>query len=128
MIAFSHAQAGEPVVWNCWYDADGGFRLTCDLPDPELAWEPVPDGSESEVLRAQWRDAVLSNQPSLAASLVRRHPVEFAAMRVYIPLYGPPDEDLRRAQRLARAVLCARHPLCSVAFDPTPAIRDLRSR
>lgn len=119
------ARAEPVLVWHCWYDADGRFQLTCELPDPALVQQPTEDGDIAEAVRAQWRRALHSNEFGLAARLVRGHPVAFAARRVYIPLYGPPEQDMIQAERLARAAMCARRPACVVAFDrrvlPDPA-------
>lgn len=101
-------------MWHCWYEADGKFLLTCALPDPELAREPEGAGAG---IRAQWRRALHANDLPLAARLVREHPSAFAARRLYVPLYGPPAEDLVQAERLARAAMCLRQPACVVAFD-----------
>lgn len=102
------AGAQDVTVWHCWYEADGKFQLTCDLP------QSAPAG---ETLNKEWRRALDSNELVLAARLVRQNPSEFAARRMYIPLFGPPAQDLHQAERLARAVMCWRQADCVVAFD-----------
>jgi hypothetical protein len=117
------ALASDFAAWHCWYDADGKFQLTCALPDDDFLAVAIDGANEGGAIRARWRRALQSNELALAARLVRDHPVEFAARRMYIPLYGPPASDLRQAERLARAVTCRRQPACVVAFDPLVRIR-----
>lgn len=104
-------------MWHCWYDADGKFLLTCALPDPGLVGEAGEEAGTGDAIRARWRRALHANELGLAARLVRLHPLEFTARRLYIPLYGPPAQDLVQAERLARAAMCFRQPACVVAFD-----------
>lgn len=92
-------QAPEPLAWRCWYDPVRP-AMAC------LLEEGPPE-------RGEFHPGALSGPETFRALQV--DPGRFADEPILVPLYAPPI-DMKRAEQLARNVVCYRHPRCRVAF------------
>lgn len=89
----------EPLLWRCWYDPVRP-AMACLLEDGPAE-------------RGEFHPGTLTGPETFRALQV--DPGRFADEPILVPLHAPPI-DMKRAEQLARSVVCYRHPQCRVAF------------
>jgi hypothetical protein len=97
------AAAAEPspegTVWRCWYNGD--TRIQC------LLKSAAETGAASPYVQARL--------PAVVKQLWVA-PETLAGRRVFIPLFGEPD-DWNRVRLLAESVMCGASAGCAVEFN-----------
>ncbi len=110
------------VVWHCWYESSGIYRIRCLA--PASAGSPAAAGDERWRAEELRQELLVSGEAEEATRLVRSMPASFSGTSIDIPIYAPPYRGVEFSERLAKAVMCGRQPACRIAFDPGPSPGD----
>ncbi|MBI2313435.1 MAG: hypothetical protein HYU77_13130 [Betaproteobacteria bacterium] len=108
--------APEPMVWHCWYEADGSYKLKCFWVASQSAPSAALGADGPDDLYQLFSERMAAGDLAGATRVVRRFPEAFEGEFLEIPIYTHPYEMAFSVQ-LAEAVLCHPNPECRVSFD-----------